>query len=133
MNDPSITIQTSRGMVLQIRVRELSDRQLAILIAENADAEPTDMADHATTRPELIPISTNTHRDLAWKRLVDVIYQSIGGSPWTDEFEDALTIFKQKFDAAIDAVPDVAEVFDKPLTRDASGRDGIDTIAPLPF
>jgi hypothetical protein len=74
-------------------------------------------------------ISNNTYRELAEKRLVDTIYQSIGGSPWTCEFEEGLADFLANFNAAIDTVPEVAEVFDKALTRDVSGYDGIDTTA----
>jgi hypothetical protein len=60
---------------------------------------------------------TNTHRDVAKERLIQTIYESIGGGPWTDDFEEALADFLAKFNSAIDAVPYVAEVFDKPLSQ----------------
>jgi hypothetical protein len=143
MNDPSITIETSCGKVFEVRVSELSDTQLTTLLAgngERADAYPTHIAamreelqrrEEAKATPTYV--RTNTHRDLARERLVDVIYRSIGGSPWTDEFEEGLETFFARLNWAIDSVPDVAEVFDKPLTGDASGCGGINTIGPLPF
>jgi hypothetical protein len=135
MNDPLVTIETSCGQVFELRVSELSDRQLTILLAGNGERADVDPAHIAAMRAELqrratpaqnehAMTSTNTFRNLAESQLINTIYQSIGGSPWTDEFEDALANFMAKFNSAIDAVPVVAEVFDKRLTRDASIDDG---------
>jgi hypothetical protein len=64
-----------------------------------------------------------THRDLYKEALGDVMYKSIGGSPWTDEVEDAIIAFEAKLDAAIDGVPIIAEILDKPVPCDVSEPD----------
>jgi hypothetical protein len=61
------------------------------------------------------PFSPKTYRDLATKGIVDAVYKSMGGSPWAQDFEDALDAFIRNFDVLVDAVPEVSEVLDSPL------------------
>jgi hypothetical protein len=146
INDPSITIETSCGQVFELRASELSDRQLAILLDENGEQADVDPTHIAAMQAELqrredtqrVPtcrriISTNTYRDLVERRLIDAIAESVGGSPWDDEFEEAIDAFIAKFRFAIASVPDVAKILEKPLTRDANGCDGVDAIGPIPW
>jgi hypothetical protein len=45
--------------------------------------------------------------------VVQVAYQSIGGSPWSDETERSLDALKATIDAAIASDPILTEVFDR--------------------
>jgi hypothetical protein len=60
-----------------------------------------------------IAVAPKTYREIARERIIETVYQSIGGSPWSPEFEDALQAFFAKFDAAVDGVSMVAEVLNK--------------------
>jgi hypothetical protein len=58
-----------------------------------------------------------TYRELAWDKCIDAIAEAIGYNPWEDDGSDrrrALNEFEIKLNAAIDAVPAVAEALDRP-------------------
>ena len=54
-----------------------------------------------------------TYRNVLHKRIVDIAYASIGGSPWADEVEQGLASLKSTIDAMIDGSPALAEIFNR--------------------
>jgi hypothetical protein len=58
---------------------------------------------------------TKTFRSLAWSRLFKTIYQAVGGGPWSEELEAEVEAFYLKFNAAVAASADVADLLDRPL------------------
>lgn len=58
-----------------------------------------------------------TYRDVAWKKCGDAIAEALDCNPWEYDGSDrgrALNEFEIKLNAAIDAVPAVAEILDRP-------------------
>jgi hypothetical protein len=53
MYDPTVAIETSCGELFEIRVSELSDRQLTILLARNSEQLGVDPTHIAALRAEL--------------------------------------------------------------------------------
>lgn len=69
-----------------------------------------------------------TYRSLAWAKLLDVIHESMGGAPKSDTFSATLREFRTKFNGAIDAVPAIAEIFDRPESSEPSTDEIVDPI-----
>jgi hypothetical protein len=134
-----VNIETSCGKIFEQDVSELPDDELRVLLYENAgrpDVDPAELAalraefhrrsdQGETASPTRCYCTATTHRDLFKEALGDVMYKSIGGSPWTYDVEDAIVAFKAKLDEAIEAVPIIAEILDKPVPRDSSDGETI--------
>jgi hypothetical protein len=128
-SDPVITVEASCGETIKQRPSEMTDWQLTGLLMQNGNRTDVDPVLVSAMRKELLKREavirateeeatemrqrSDTYRDVAWQGMIEAVYQSIGGSPWTDEFEEALCRFHVKFDSAIDSVSKVAEVFNK--------------------
>lgn len=70
-----------------------------------------------------------TYRELVWSSLTEAIRKSARGSPQLEGFVDtALREFRLKFDAAVDAVPKVALLLDRPESVDQNDNEIVDPI-----
>lgn len=70
-----------------------------------------------------------TYRDLAWDSLADVVREAAEAAEMRHELEAALVRFRARFDAAVDAVPEVAQALDRfptaqvPAVREADDQE----------
>ncbi len=69
-----------------------------------------------------------TYRKLVWSRLTEAIRESARGLPRLEGLDAALREFRIKFDAAVDAVPKVALLLDRPGSDDQSDDGVVDPI-----
>jgi hypothetical protein len=54
-----------------------------------------------------------TYRDLAWDGLVSSVREAAEAAEMSHEIEAALVRFRVRFDAAVDAVPELAQALDR--------------------
>jgi hypothetical protein len=79
-----------------------------------------------------------TYRDLLLHLIGETIHEAVGGSPFVEEFETAVSDFVAKIRAAINSTPLVAEEFDRPIRRPLAylpdaAVDFVREPDPLPF
>jgi hypothetical protein len=60
-------------------------------------------------------MNRKTYREGLHTKIIDALYEAIGGSPWADEVEIALPEILRKVHEAVDASPLMAELFDAPV------------------
>jgi hypothetical protein len=77
-------------------------------------------------------MKTETYRTGLHAKIVDALYEAIGGSPWADEVEIACAELLRKVDEAVDSIPLMAELFDAPL-RHPAPRLTLDDFDGVPF
>ncbi len=69
-----------------------------------------------------------TYRDLAWDGLLELVHEAAENPPRREVLEAALAQFRGKFNAAIDAVPAIAELLDRVEHTDQQDDEIVDPI-----